>query len=790
MKRVFACVAVIAAFLLFVSCENPLFVEATRLYKVDFETNGGSSIPSCRTDKIESAPTTQKEGERFIGWYTNAAFAGAQISFPFSPAGNTILYAKWLKTYHVRFETNGGSEVPDMDTDIITDPPASTKEGWTLLGWSADSESKKQISFPYELTEDTTLRALWTESSNTLYKVEHYKQSLSLAEDFESYVFAEFETLAGKTNYLTQALAKNYEGFVPKTFSQETIRADGSTVVKILYDREKYIVAFNANGGTGTMDAQEFYYGVSKALKANAFEKQDCVFAGWATTADGVSLYGDGDYYSANANATLYAVWREIESTSYKVEHWKQTALLDSYELAIDGVETLFGKQGAQTAAAAKSYAGFSSKAFSQKTIAADGSTLVKIYYDREKYAVSFNGNGASGDMPCQDFYYGVPQALSANTFEKPGYSFDGWTESADGEILYQDGQNVTVNGAKTLYAKWFYGVAATNETVKDLNLTSLFDSCVVKICGGISNSTLETLAQKIALANKDITLDLSKSHGLVAVSPTSENESVFKNCAKLKSVLLPDGLSTIGSYAFKNCAISSVYIPPSVKTIGSRAFYRCKNIDSIKMDGVETIGDSCFYACKALTNVSIKNAKTVGSCAFAYCDSLKTACLENIQEVGGCSFCNDVNLESVVLANVNSIGIRAFSKDGKLSRISMTNVNEIRDFAFEKCANLADVKIDACIVEQGAFENCAVLTSVTIGSRVAELRNYYKSSSEAHKVFEGCGALSSVAFEDAINWLYKFSNSYSVSLDLGNAASNASYLKGYRGEYVWYKEK
>ena len=64
MKRFFACVAAIAALMLFVSCENPLFVEATRLYKVDFETNGGSSIPSCRTDKIESAPTTQKEGEQ------------------------------------------------------------------------------------------------------------------------------------------------------------------------------------------------------------------------------------------------------------------------------------------------------------------------------------------------------------------------------------------------------------------------------------------------------------------------------------------------------------------------------------------------------------------------------------------------------------------------------------------------------------------------------------------------------------------------------------------------------
>ena len=60
--------------LIFTSCENPLFVEASKLYTVSFETNGGTKIATIRTDKITGIPQTQKEDASFIGWYTFAPF--------------------------------------------------------------------------------------------------------------------------------------------------------------------------------------------------------------------------------------------------------------------------------------------------------------------------------------------------------------------------------------------------------------------------------------------------------------------------------------------------------------------------------------------------------------------------------------------------------------------------------------------------------------------------------------------------------------------------------------------
>ena len=79
----------------------------------------------------------------------------------------------------------------------------------------------------------------------------------------------------------------------------------------------------------------------------------------------------------------------------------------------------------------------------------------------QKHYTVSFNANGGSGDaMAVQTFNYGVAQNLTANTYTRTGYTFAGWATSADGEVVYTDGQSVqdltTVIGANIeLFAKW-----------------------------------------------------------------------------------------------------------------------------------------------------------------------------------------------------------------------------------------------------------------------------------------------------------------------------------------------
>lgn len=75
------------------------------------------------------------------------------------------------------------------------------------------------------------------------------------------------------------------------------------------------------------------------------------------------------------------------------------------------------------------------------------------------RWAVSFNANGGTGAMADQVFSSGVAANLRANAFTRTGYTFAGWALSADGAVVYQNGQSVTnlasAGQRLTLYAQW-----------------------------------------------------------------------------------------------------------------------------------------------------------------------------------------------------------------------------------------------------------------------------------------------------------------------------------------------
>ena len=94
----------------------------------------------------------------------------------------------------------------------------------------------------------------------------------------------------------------------------------------------------------------------------------------------------------------------------------------------------------------------------------ANHSTGDKTFYAKwtaYSYTVRFNANGGSGSMDDETgFVYGTNKALTANAFTRPGYTFNGWATSANGEKVYDDGESVSIlpasNGATVdLYAVW-----------------------------------------------------------------------------------------------------------------------------------------------------------------------------------------------------------------------------------------------------------------------------------------------------------------------------------------------
>ncbi len=109
----------------------------------------------------------------------------------------------------------------------------------------------------------------------------------------------------------------------------------------------RYTVTFNANGGSGSMAAQQFTQNVAQRLTANAFWRTGYTFAGWATSPGGSVVYSNGQSVRLTASRTLYAVWREIIAgtvDSYFAKMQKVDGALYKGDALVGTVQMKFGK--------------------------------------------------------------------------------------------------------------------------------------------------------------------------------------------------------------------------------------------------------------------------------------------------------------------------------------------------------------------------------------------------------------------------------------------------------------
>ncbi|MGI6108369.1 MAG: InlB B-repeat-containing protein [Eubacteriaceae bacterium] len=117
-----------------------------------------------------SAPEAPyKDGLQFAGWFTDEG-----LTIPWTPDMNlnqdTEVYAKYIDTATVTYESNGGSAVASETVKIgtaFTEPSAPSKDGFTFEGWYTDPECTQVYDFSTKATVDITLYAKWTEAKTT-----------------------------------------------------------------------------------------------------------------------------------------------------------------------------------------------------------------------------------------------------------------------------------------------------------------------------------------------------------------------------------------------------------------------------------------------------------------------------------------------------------------------------------------------------------------------------------------------------------------------------------------------
>lgn len=94
-----------------------------------------------------------------------------------------------------------------------------------------------------------------------------------------------------------------------------------------------------------------------------------------------------------------------------------------------------------------------------------------------------------------------------------------------------------------------------------------------------------------------------------------------------IHQVILPEGLTNIGDYAFHEMRMSAITIPSTVTEIGEQAFMYCKWLESIDLpSSVTTLKRNAFFGCQRLVSVQLPSQlQVVPSCCFASCTSLQT---------------------------------------------------------------------------------------------------------------------------------------------------------------------
>lgn len=335
-----------------------------------------------------------------------------------------------------------------------------TRAGYTFDGWYTDANCTTAFTAATMPAENITLYAKWTAQGGISYTVEHYQQNV--ADD--DYTLADTESKTGATGQSTAAERKPYPGFTAQSFEQQTVKGDGSTVVKVYYTRNEYTLTYDLNGSNASWtDSAEnkFHtdrYGAAvTAPSANDLSRAGYAFGGWYTDK---SCSSENEFTAATMpaeNTTLYAKWNAGE-VNYTVNYYLQN--VDGTDYVLKDTVTSSGVTG-QAVDVQKFFEGFAPKADSSTSItlqADSAQNVVDLYYTRNRYTLSFNlGDGVSLDDGCVpnggSIYYGAEISVDMTNAKRTGYTFAGWYE----DVEYTTPWSGTTMPSRdlTLYAKW-----------------------------------------------------------------------------------------------------------------------------------------------------------------------------------------------------------------------------------------------------------------------------------------------------------------------------------------------
>lgn len=239
-------------------------------------------------------------------------------------------------------------------------------------------------------------------------------------------------------------------------------------------------------------------------------------------------------------------------------------------------------------------------------------------------------------------------------------------------------------------------------------------DTCAFSSCDALTQVTIPNTVTDIyfyAFRNTGIEGNL-----VIPQSVISIQDKAFCNCSGITGLALPNSIQIIGDYTFAKCVnITELVIPNSVQHIGERAFYLCNGITGHLTipESVTELGENAFEKCSGISGLTLSSSVTyIPAGAFMECTGLTGAI--------------------IIPEGVLSVGSYAFQKTNISELTIPTTLNNFDDYTLKNCNCLKTLNYNAinCYFGHHGLSGAENLETVNFGNAVQNIN---------HSCFYGC---------------------------------------------------
>ena len=468
------------------------------------------------------------------------------------------------------------------------------KDGYEFDAWRLDDIWGDRLSDGYRFQINTTVFVSSKEKAKALYKVQHFQQNLSA----DGYELKDTESLYGIIGEQTKAQVKTYEGFTEKPFTQQTIKNDGSVVVKIEYDRKEITLTFDLQGGTTKTPLE-----------------------------DGTKLKGRFGTPVSIKNPTqegmIFEEWNPVVPASFPSSDAVYTAKFRAPRLTITVDERIKNKSdNFIEAGKGKKWKDIKSEAEKKATF--------QFPWDTGDYGIhEWHLDDETGRLLTDNETFTQDTTVYAVTnytnFTWSGTKIIGVTgRKPEGKIIIPDGCTEIGDDA-------FSSAGQMTQVRLPGNLTSIGERAFAR-CSSLqqvdfSSCTYLTSIGKSAFGDCK---DLQQVNLFRCPALTSIGEYAFNGCTALQEVDLSlcTHLTKISKGTFFFCnKLKRVKFPRDLTAIEEKAFSSCTDLTQADFSGctkLSEIGVYAFNSCQNLTYITMpKNLSIIGHNAFSGCSGV-----------------------------------------------------------------------------------------------------------------------------------------------------------------------